>query len=341
MMAEVQGSRLQAGVALPGPERPPARPAGRHHAPWPTCNRGRGCDRRRAAGPTPGWRPGIVRWIKRTGGRRGPWHPAGDRRSRCRTKQTAETGLDAVLEALDPFLMGAAGATVDGAVRLHPMPDHSAAAVGATGRQTVDRALEAVEGVLVTVHGHREGFVVVVAAHFASRHGFTSRWLGPATGRHRAFAGRNGFGLPDHLSTAQAPPYPTKRLARQLGIPRSVVGSGRPRCQTRGVRKRRRHGHGRCPSQEETWSAPPARVRPHHRCFGRQSGRHSPPTPRSAPSSAIRCCGRPASFTLSWAASRRFAPASAESPATASSATSPAITPLCSTAPSLCSCWPT
>jgi hypothetical protein len=57
------------------------------------------------------------------------------------------------------------------------MPDDLAAAVTADGSHPVDGALEAVEDVALAGGDDLEGEVVVVAAHFASRHGGLL-WLG-------------------------------------------------------------------------------------------------------------------------------------------------------------------
>src|SRR5439155_400241 len=70
---------------------------------------------------------------------------------------------------------GAARAAEDAPGFLHPVPDHPAAAVLALGRALVDRALEAVEGVSLTIPRHLERLVVVVAANVAFRHGVPPR----------------------------------------------------------------------------------------------------------------------------------------------------------------------
>ena len=50
-----------------------------------------------------------------------------------------------IAETLDAFLLGAMDAAEDSAVVLDPMPDDAAAAMGAGGRERLDRAFEAVE----------------------------------------------------------------------------------------------------------------------------------------------------------------------------------------------------
>src|SRR6185369_15474366 len=67
-------------------------------------------------------------------------------------------------------MLGAVDTAEDPAVRLDPMADHAAAAVLALGSERVDRALEAVEDVRGALFHHLEALVIVVAAHFASRH---------------------------------------------------------------------------------------------------------------------------------------------------------------------------
>ena len=50
------------------------------------------------------------------------------------------------------------------------MADHAAAAVPACRRQRVNRALEGVKDVFVTIERHGERLVVFIAAHFAFSH---------------------------------------------------------------------------------------------------------------------------------------------------------------------------
>lgn len=61
-------------------------------------------------------------------------------------------------------------ATVKLAVMLHSVPDDGAATVGAGGRQHLNRAFEAVEGVCLAVHHDLERFGIVVPAGFAFSH---------------------------------------------------------------------------------------------------------------------------------------------------------------------------
>ena len=62
-------------------------------------------------------------------------------------------------------------AAEDNAVVLDPMPDDTAAAVKAGGREGLDRAFEAVEVHGAAADGDLEALVVLVAALFTSRYG--------------------------------------------------------------------------------------------------------------------------------------------------------------------------
>jgi hypothetical protein len=66
--------------------------------------------------------------------------------------------------------VGAVGATVDGTVDLHAVPDHPHAAMGAGGREGVDGALEAVEDVAGPIHHDLERLIVTVPASLAMLH---------------------------------------------------------------------------------------------------------------------------------------------------------------------------
>jgi hypothetical protein len=54
---------------------------------------------------------------------------------------------------------------------LDAMPDDAAAAVGARGRQRVNRAFEGIERVALAVQRHRKRLGIVVAANFTNGHG--------------------------------------------------------------------------------------------------------------------------------------------------------------------------
>ena len=67
--------------------------------------------------------------------------------------------------------LGAVGAAIDLVVLFDAVADYAAAAVGALGREGMNRALERVEGMGLTRCRDREGLVVLVAADFARSHG--------------------------------------------------------------------------------------------------------------------------------------------------------------------------
>ena len=69
-------------------------------------------------------------------------------------------------------------AAINAAVLLHAVSDDFAAAVRADRRQSVDRALKAVERVMLSAHHHLEGLVILVFANFACRH--TQKFRTPA-----------------------------------------------------------------------------------------------------------------------------------------------------------------
>lgn len=89
--------------------------------------------------------------------------------SRC----YGEPGSGPILEGSDAGPVGAVGAAEDATIRLHPMPDHLAATVGADRRHCMDGTLEAIEGVGGALLHDLECFVVVVAADLTSCHGAT------------------------------------------------------------------------------------------------------------------------------------------------------------------------
>jgi hypothetical protein len=62
------------------------------------------------------------------------------------------------------------GAAKDGIILLDAMPNYPTAAMIAQRGESMDCTFKAVEGVLVSVHCHLEGLVILVAACFASGH---------------------------------------------------------------------------------------------------------------------------------------------------------------------------
>ena len=56
------------------------------------------------------------------------------------------------------------------AALLHPVPDDPAMAMRTDRRERVDRALETVEGVMLSGYDHFEGLVVFVFANFTCSH---------------------------------------------------------------------------------------------------------------------------------------------------------------------------
>src|SRR5262245_52370727 len=96
----------------------------------------------------------------------------------------ARAALGAVAQLLHALVLGAVVAAEHPVVLLQPVADDARAAMGAGGRQRLDRALEAVEGMGLAGHHHLEGFVVIIAASFASRHaasafpGWDGSWIG-------------------------------------------------------------------------------------------------------------------------------------------------------------------
>ena len=61
-------------------------------------------------------------------------------------------------------------AAEDFASLLHTVTDYSAVAVGANWRKRMDRALEAVEGMVLAGNDYLKCFVIFVFANFACRH---------------------------------------------------------------------------------------------------------------------------------------------------------------------------
>src|SRR6185295_1775204 len=111
----------------------------------------------------------------------------------CSLPPLRRRSSDAVRQSGLAALLGAVDAAVDRARRLDAVADDAAAAVLATRRQGVDRALEAVEDVGRTLHHHLEGLIVVVSADFTSRHHnlLSVTWAGTATPVPR----RSGMGF--------------------------------------------------------------------------------------------------------------------------------------------------
>ena len=77
-----------------------------------------------------------------------------------------------IFNVFDPGLPRTIRAAIKRALRLDPMPDDLAAAVVAHGREFVNRALEAVEGVMRARRNHFKRQIIVVAANltFSHRH---------------------------------------------------------------------------------------------------------------------------------------------------------------------------
>lgn len=69
-------------------------------------------------------------------------------------------------------MLGAVLAAVELVILLNAVAHDFALAVGAFGGEGVDGAFERVERVFFAVNGYREYFVVIVAANFASGHGY-------------------------------------------------------------------------------------------------------------------------------------------------------------------------
>jgi hypothetical protein len=61
-------------------------------------------------------------------------------------------------------------AAEDFSALLHAMTDDPALAVRANRRERMDRALEAIEGVMLPGHNHFECFVILILANFACSH---------------------------------------------------------------------------------------------------------------------------------------------------------------------------
>ena len=86
--------------------------------------------------------------------------------------------LDVILRFGHARLMRAIGATVEGVVGFNAVPDDLAPAVVADGGELMNRALKAVERVMLSAHHHLEGLVILVFANFACRH--TQKFRTPA-----------------------------------------------------------------------------------------------------------------------------------------------------------------
>jgi hypothetical protein len=61
-------------------------------------------------------------------------------------------------------------AAIDLSVGFHAMPDDPAVAVGANGRQGVDRAFKAIERVMLPGYDHFKRLVIFIFANFACSH---------------------------------------------------------------------------------------------------------------------------------------------------------------------------
>ena len=61
-------------------------------------------------------------------------------------------------------------AAEDLSIGFHAVADHPAVAVGANWRQRVDRALEAVEGVMLPANDYFKRLVIFILANFACSH---------------------------------------------------------------------------------------------------------------------------------------------------------------------------
>src|SRR5512146_2052183 len=89
----------------------------------------------------------------------------------------------AIRDAPDSLVPGAVRATVERAVRLDAVADDPAAAMGADRRELLDGAFEAVEDMPVSGGHDLEREVIVVAAHFADRHGASRVGAGSVAAR--------------------------------------------------------------------------------------------------------------------------------------------------------------
>src|SRR5579884_2098270 len=81
-----------------------------------------------------------------------------------------ELPSDPVADRGRPDELSAVRAAVELALRLHPVPNDLTPALLADRRHPMDGAFEAVEDVRLTLGSHLDRHVVVVAAHFATRH---------------------------------------------------------------------------------------------------------------------------------------------------------------------------
>ena len=89
-----------------------------------------------------------------------------------------------IMEPLNALVLRAMCAAKDLAFGLHPMSDHTAVAVGATRRQSVDGTLKAIERHGSIALGHTKGLVVVISANIAAGHKILlwSAYLSKTTG---------------------------------------------------------------------------------------------------------------------------------------------------------------
>src|SRR3954471_17600535 len=90
-------------------------------------------------------------------------------------KMYGGSGRSAVRFVISDFrrarVVGAMGTAVRDAIGYDSVSNHAAFAVAARRRQNVNRALEAVEGMLLSVLADQQRAVVVVATDFAGGHG--------------------------------------------------------------------------------------------------------------------------------------------------------------------------
>ena len=76
-----------------------------------------------------------------------------------------------ICEPYDMLLPSAVSATIESTLLLQAMPDDLRSAVAACRSQRLNGALKAVKRVRLSIHHYLKGFVVIIAACFANRHG--------------------------------------------------------------------------------------------------------------------------------------------------------------------------
>src|SRR5262245_25628452 len=107
--------------------------------------------------------------------------PCASRHLRHRRADCSARGSRPVGEPGDAHTFSAVVAAEELAASLQPVADDPDAAGCAMRGQRLDRAFETVISMRLAVFDHLEGFIVVVAAGFTSRHGAASKLLAPAT----------------------------------------------------------------------------------------------------------------------------------------------------------------